>query len=429
MDIPKRITSALLSAAAGGVTPRVGLYYIQVGRKKEIEIIQNDLDNIAEGGACFRFVIGRYGSGKSFLLQTIRNYAMDRGFVVADTDLSADKRLVGGNSQGLATYRALVANISTKVRRDGGALPAILEKWLSAIYSEVLEANFVMDTPEFFAEVKKRIYLNINEIEGLVHGLDLAKVLGIYFEAYIRKDSDTQNAALKWLRGEYNTKREAREALDINDIVTDDNWYDYIKLLCAFVKSIGYLGLCVMIDEGAYLYQISNSVSRHNNYEMLLTMFNDTMQGRVNNLLIYFGGTPQFLEDTRRGLFSYDALATRLRDSRFVKMGYSDINSPVIRLPILTHEEIFALLTRLNELHMTHYGHTITLSPQQITTFMQQSIDKIGADTMLTPRELTRDFVSLLNIMHDQNVPFDELVKAAEKKSAQVSDESATFEL
>ncbi len=407
MNIPKRISSTLLNAAAGGVTPRIGLEYMNIGRKAETTTVMTDINNITEGGSCMRFIVGRYGSGKSFMLQLIRNYAMDASLVVADTDLSADRHLTGHG--GIATYRALLANLSTKARRDGGALPAILEKYLSDIYAAALGDGYEVDTPAFTAEVKKRIFTTVNSMEGMLHGFDFAKALGAYFDGYMAQDDARKGAALRWLRGEYTTKRDAKSELGVSSIVTDDNWFDYILLISAFCHAIGYGGLLVILDEAAFIFQITNTVSRNNNYEKILAMFNDTMQGRVSHLGIYVGVTPQMLEDNRRGLYSHDALATRLRDSSYAKSGHNDIGSPLIRLQTLTVDEIFALLRRMDQIHVAHYGRDALLSDAQIQAFIATHTKRLGADSLLTPRELVRDMVSLLNILNT-GASFDALV-------------------
>ena len=120
--VPKRVAAVILNSLKGGVVPRIGLPYITVGRETENQALLTDLALISDGGASFRFLVGRYGAGKSFLLQTIRTHAMGEGFVVADADLSPERRLQGGQGQGLATYRELIRNLSTKTRPEGGAL-------------------------------------------------------------------------------------------------------------------------------------------------------------------------------------------------------------------------------------------------------------------------------------------------------------------
>lgn len=290
VKIPKRLTTALVNSLTAGVVPRVGLEHVAVGRRAEVDAILKDLDNIAEGGAAFRFITGRYGSGKSFLLQTIRNYAMDRDFVVADADLSPERRLVGTKGQGLATYRELMTHLSTKTRPDGGALEAMLQKWFAALQQEALrETGFKPSDPALNDAVEQRIFAVTAEMQNLVHGFDFAKVLAAYWNGYKLADDDRKQAALRWLRGEYPTKTEAKKELQVGVIVDDENWYDYVKLWSEFAARIGYRGLLLFIDEAVNLYKISNSVSRQSNYEKLLTMFNDTMQGKAEHLGIFVG--------------------------------------------------------------------------------------------------------------------------------------------
>ncbi|GAA5513056.1 hypothetical protein Dcar01_01782 [Deinococcus carri] len=397
--VPKRITTALFSSLGAGVVPRVGIEHIVVGRKPEIEALLGDLENVAEGGAGFRVVSGRYGAGKSFLLQLLRNYAMNRNFVVADVDLSPERRLTGGRGQGLATYRELTRNLSTRVRQDGGALPAMLEKWISGVQQEVVAGGTAPTDPGFGSAVEARIHEAVNELEGLVHGFDFASVISAYWRGHQLGNDELKNAALKWLRGEYGTKTEAREALGVRVIIDDDSWYDYVKLLAQFVKAIGYAGLVVVIDEAVNLYKITQSVSRSANYEKLLTMLNDTLQGRASYLQLLVGATPQMVEDTRRGLFSYDALRTRLEQSRFARAGLQDSAGPVLRLETLKNEEVFTLLHTLRRLHALHHGYTPTVTDDELVEFMNEVLSRLGASDFLTPRDVTRDFVSVLNLL------------------------------
>ncbi|MCM3202915.1 ATP-binding protein [Paenibacillus illinoisensis] len=401
LKIPKRLTTALVNSLTAGVVPRIGLEQIAVGRKPEVDAILRDLDNIAEGGAAFKLITGRYGSGKSFLLQMIRNYAMDREFVVADADLSPERRLVGTKGQGLATYRELMTRLSTRTRPDGGALEPILQKWIAALQQQTMQnQGFRPDDPALPSEVEKQIYAVTNEMQNLVHGFDFAKVLASYWNGYKLGDDDRKQAALRWLRGEYATKTEAKKELAVGVIIDDDNWYDYFKLWSEFTARIGYKGLLLFIDEAVNLYKITNSISRQSNYEKLLTMFNDTMQGKAEHLGIFVGGTPQFVEDERRGLFSYEALRSRLIDGRYAAREYANYTGPILKLAMLSHEEILILLQKLRQIHALHFGYQASLTDEDLVDFMQTAVNRLGADELLTTREVVRDFMDVLHTLH-----------------------------
>jgi hypothetical protein len=297
--------------------------------KRKSPPLSQDLENIAEGGAAFRFVVGRYGSGKSFMLQLIRNQAMEKGFVVADADLSPERRLAGGNNQGVATYRELMGNIATRTNPSGGAIALILEKWISTILSQVAQdTGKRLNDEGFDDQVEIKIREVVDNLEGLVHGFDFANVIIAYWRGYREDNSDKKDAALRWLRGEFATKTEAKSALGVRVIIDDDTWYDYIKLFAKFVSDIGYKGLLILLDEAVHLYKITHAASRQSNYDKLLAMFNDAMQGKAEHLGILVGGTPQFLEDSRRGLHSDEAWRTRLAKSRFLKTGFKILPRP-----------------------------------------------------------------------------------------------------
>ena len=399
--VPKRIAQTVLNSLKGGVVPRIGLPYVTVGRKSEIEALLHDVDIIAEGGASFRFIVGRYGSGKSFLLQTIRNYVMDKGFIVADADLSPERRLQGTKGQGLATYRELISNLSTKTKPEGGALTLVLDRWISAVQSEAIrETGLSPDDPALAAAADKKIYAVTASVSELVHGFEFARLLSAYYRAYLNGDDEMKAKVVRWFRGEYALRSEAKEALGVNIIVTDDDWYDYLKHFAAFFRLAGYAGMFIMIDELVNIYKIPNSVTRQYNYEKMLTMYNDALQGRAKYLGILMGSTPQALEDRRRGIYSYEALRSRLAEGRFSKPGARDLMAPVIRLEPLTAEEMLVLCEKLAEMHAGLYSYARSVTTDDLVSFIKIEYGRIGADQNITPREVIRDFIELLDMLY-----------------------------
>ena len=427
--VPRRISQTVLNSLKGGVVPRIGLPYITVGRKNEIEALLHDVDIISEGGASFRFIVGRYGSGKSFLLQTIRNYVMDKGFIVADADLSPERRLQGTRGQGLATYRELIGNLSTKTKPEGGALTLILDRWISAMQSEAAqETGLTPDAPALTAATDKKIYAVTSSVSELVHGFEFAKLLSAYYRAYVDGDDEVKAKVTRWFRGEYALKSEAKEALGVNIIITDDDWYDYLKLFASFFRLAGYAGMMIMIDELVNIYKIPNSITRQYNYEKMLTMYNDTLQGKAKYLGIIMGATPQALEDKRRGIYSYEALRSRLAEGRFSKPGARDLLAPVIRLEALTAEEMLVLCEKLADMHAGLYAYGRRLSTEDLAGFIKIEYGRIGADQNITPREVIRDFIELLDLLYQNpEMRIASLLESDEfsyAKSEAVSDEA-----
>lgn len=417
--IPRRILTAVMNSIGAGVTPRTGIEHLAVGRKAEIGAIVTDLDNVGDGGAAFRVVSGPFGSGKSFLLQLARNYALERNYVVMDADLSPERRLTGTQGQGLATYRELTKNMSTKTRPDGGALATILERWISGVQADVMREQGLSATDPTFAKVvDEQIVETVNSMEGIVHGFDFAQVLATYWHGHVEQNDEKKSAALRWLRGEYATKTEAREALGgaVRVMIDDDAWHDYLKLLAGFVTAIGYKGLIVIIDEAVNLYKISHTQARLANYEKLLTILNDCLQGKARNIGFLFGGTSQMVEDQRRGLFSYDAIRTRLQESRFARQsGLRDVSGPIIALDPLTFEEVFVLLQNLRRLHSTYHTYPERVTDTQLKEFMEETLNRLGAQRFSTPREVIRDFIAILNLMQQNaGLEFGPLVHGAD---------------
>ncbi len=434
--IPKRIASAVINSLKGGVVPRTGLPYITVGRETEIDALLHDVDIISDGGASFRFIVGKYGSGKSFLLQTIRSHVMDRGFVVVDADLSPERRLQGTKGQGLATYKELISNMSTKTRPDGGALTLILDKWISSVQAETAaETGLSTVSPAFVKAVEKKIFEVISALNEMVHGFDFAKLLTIYYRSYAEGNDENKAKVVKWFRGEYSTKTEAKSELGVNIIITDDDWYEYIKLFAVFLKRAGYSGLLVLVDELVNIYKIPNAITRQYNYEKILTMYNDTLQGKAKYLGIIMGGTPQCIEDTRRGVYSYEALRSRLAEGRFGREGIKDMLAPVIHLTPLTYEEMLVLTEKLADIHAGLFGYERMITQDDMVAFIKLEFGRIGAGSHITPREVIRDFIELLDIVYQNpqiNISqfiLSEDMPSSETAGENVEDEFAEFEI
>ena len=439
MKIPKRIASAVINSLKGGVVPRTGLPYIAVGRETEINALLHDVDIISDGGASFRFIMGKYGSGKSFLLQTIRNYVMDKNFVVADADLSPERRLQGTKGQGLATYKELIRNMSTKTKPEGGALTLILDRWISSVQSRTAaECELDPTDPELVKKVEKNIYEVINSLNEMVHGFDFSKLLTIYYRSYVNGDDESKAKVVKWFRGEYVNKTEARSELGVNIIITDDDWYEYIKLFAFFLKQAGYNGMLILIDELVNIYKIPHSITRQYNYEKILTMYNDTLQGKAKYLGIIMCGTPQCIEDTRRGIYSYEALRSRLSEGRFGRDDMKDMLAPVIKLVPLTYEEMLILIEKLADIHSQLFDYEQTITEEDMVNFIKIEYGRIGANKNITPREVIRDFIELMNIVYQNpTVNMTELLNSESFEYAKteleddnaVTDEFAEFEI
>ena len=436
VKVPRRIAAVLINSLKGGVVPRIGLPYVTVGREVEIQALLHDLDLIADGGASFRFLVGRYGAGKSFLIQTIRTHAMGENFVVADADLSPERRLQGGQGQGLATYRELIRNLSTKTRPEGGALTLVLDRWVKHLQKQASE-EAGSEGAAASSAFHKKVDEFLDPLREMVHGFDFSAVLQAYADASLEENNEVKGYVSKWLRGEYRTKTEARGELGINACITDDSWYDYLKLFAEFLTGAGYKGLLVMIDELVNLYKIPNAITRQNNYEKILTMYNDPLQGKAQYLGMIMGGTPTSIEDRRRGVFSYEALRSRLAQGRFAREDLKDMLAPIIRLQPLTYEELLVLIEKLMQIHAGYFGWTPTLTENDLVDFLKIEFGRVGADTHLTPREVIRDFIELLDILCQnpdanvaellQSVGGDALAPAAATDGTGTADDDRNF--
>ena len=428
--VPRRRkdSQAILQSLLAGVVPRAGVEHIAVGREAELAALQQDLDIIREGGAAFRVIVGRYGAGKTFMLQLLRNLAIKQNFVVADAEIDGNHRLTGSKGEGLALYRALLNNLSTRSRPGGNALGALIERWLSGLQSALARDGIEPGSPAFDRQLNGRVHQVLGELETLTHGYDFAEVLNTYTRGHRNDDEDMKRAAMRWLRGEFHSKTEARRALggQVRVMINDETWYDNIKLIAYFAKQARYRGLLIFIDETVHLSRISHAGARSNNYMRLLSMLNDTLQGNADYLGIYLGATPDALEDPRRGFYNNEALESRLRDSRFSEPDFRDLSGPVVRLDTLSAAELRLLLETVRDIHAWHHKHESRVGASEISAFLRNVQGRVGADSLLTPREVLKDFVSLLNLMRQyRRRDFDSLLGQVEFASGAPPPEAA----
>jgi len=391
--IRERERDAILQSLQAGVVPKTGQQYIQVGRAGELEALVKDIDRIVDGGSGFRFVIGEFGSGKSFFLMLVRAVALERKMVTLNADLSPERRLLGSGGQARSLYGELVSNMATRAKPDGQALASVVEKFVTSANEEAQSRS--VDTNQIFNERFERL-------REMVGGYDFATVIQKYWEGFEQGNGELQNNAVRWLRGEFTTKSEARSALGVMTIIDNTNWYDYLKLLAKFVRMAGYTGLLVCLDELVNLYKLNHSISRNNNYEQLLRMLNDSLQGSAGGIGWLLGGTPEFLLDPRRGLYSYPALQSRLAENSFAVGGLVDRTGPVLRLASLSSEDFYILLTKLRNVYARGDETKYLLPDEALTGFMNHCAQRIGDAYFRTPRNTIKEFINLLSVL-DQN--------------------------
>ena len=388
--IRTRERDTIIQALRAGVVPKVGLQHIQVGRARETEELVRDIERTGEGGSAIRFVIGEYGSGKTFFLNLVRLVAMEKGLVVLSADITPDRRLHGTGGQARSLYAELARNTSTRTRPDGGAMAPVVERFATQAISEA-EKN-----GQQTGDVIREKLAHLQEMTG---GYDFATVIARYWEGFDNGNEDLKTAALRWLRGEYATRTDARRDLGVRTIVDDASVYDQLKLLALFVQGAGYRGLLVSLDEMVNLYKIVNTQARQSNYEQLLRILNDVLQGTARNLGFIMGGTPEFLMDTRRGLYSYQALQSRLAENAFARDGMVDLSGPVVRLANLTPEDMFVLLANIRRVMQDDEN---AVPDEALAAFMAHCSDRIGDAYFRTPRNTVKEFVNLLSVL-DQN--------------------------
>lgn len=394
---------AVLQSLRAGVVPRIGQRHIQVGRAQEVKALVGDIERIADGGSAIRFAIGEYGSGKSFFLNLIRSIALEQKLVTLHADFSPDRRLHATGGQARSLYTELMRNLSTRASPDGGAMPSVVERFITESLRSAVERSLDPETV-----IRERLA----DLQELVGGYDFADVISAYWRAHETENEQLKSDVIRWLRGEFATKTDARKALGVRTIIDDSSFYDQLKLFARFVRLAGYSGILICLDEMVNLYKLSNTQARNSNYEQVLRILNDCLQGTAAGLGFVFGGTPDMLLDTRRGLYSYSALQTRLAENSFAINGLVDFTGPVLRLENLSPEDMYVLLEKLR--HVSAAGdQTRYLIPDEgLTAFMNHCALRVGDAYFRTPRTTIKEFVSLLAVL-EQNpeAKWDQLIE------------------
>ncbi len=388
--IKRRERDTIIQALRAGVVPKLGLQHIQVGRGREIDELIRDITRVGEGGAALRFVIGEYGSGKTFFLNLIRLVALEKGLVVLSADMAPDRRLHATGGQARSLYAEMTRNASTRTRPEGGAMASIVERFAG-------QAVRVAESDD--REPGDVIREKLSHLEELTGGYDFATVIARYWEGFETGDEELKSSALRWLRAEWSTRTDARKALGVRTIIDDANVYDQLKLLAMFVREAGYKGLLVSLDELVNLYKLASSQARKSNYEQILRILNDVLQGSARHLGFVLGGTPEFLMDTRRGLYSYEALQSRLAENTFARDGLVDLSGPVMRLSNLTPEDMYVLLSNVRRVVL---GDETGVPDNALKAFMAHCSQRIGDAYFRTPRNTVTAFVNLLSVL-EQN--------------------------
>ena len=421
---------AVIQSLRTGVVPRAGQHLIQVGRAREVQTLVSDIDRLADGGSSFRLVVGEYGAGKTFFLNLVRAIAMERKLVVASADLNPDRRLHASGGQARSLYAELMRNLATRTKPDGGALPGVVEKFISTAVAESKSQG---------VSTEQVIRAKLEQLSELVNGYDFADVIAAYWRGFEQGNDQLKSDAIRWLRGEFATRMDARAALGVRTIVDDASVYDQLKLMGRFVRLAGYSGLLVCLDELVNLYKLANAQARNANYEQLLRMLNDSLQGTAVGLGFVLGGTPDFLMDTRRGVYSYEALQSRLAQNTFATNGLVDFSGPVVRLSSLTAEDFYVLLTKIRHVYAAGDAGKYLLPDDAIHQFMSHCANRIGDSFFRTPRTTITAFINLLAVL-EQNpgVDWQDLIGSGEVAAdhggdgelvVQEDDELASFRL
>lgn len=403
--IPKKTYRNIMNSLGGGTVPREGLGYIAVGREQEIDSLLRDTQIIEDGGAMFRFIVGDYGSGKTFLLQTIKEYCVKNDFVVAEADLSPDRSLIGNSTKkkGLATYRELMANVSNKANQSGRALAKVMESWVNTQFeravTQIAQGSAAGAQIESIAE--GLALQDCARLQAMPYGYEFSHAMRLFWNASRTVDMNEklvqQEAVLRWFRGDFQTNQEAKKALGINAIVNDENWFDYIALWAEFFSLAGYKGFIVLIDELVNIYKAASKFTRQQNYEKMLMMYNAALQGKVEHLGIIMSGTPNSIYDKKRGVFSYEAMRSRLSTGVYKDPSIINMMTPIIKVLPLTKEEMYVLLEKLSEIHADLYGYERIISEDEMLDFVKMAYMK-RETSFITPRTMIRDFIQILDV-------------------------------
>ncbi|MBL4795485.1 MAG: DUF2791 family P-loop domain-containing protein [Pseudomonadales bacterium] len=380
---------SIIQPLRAGVVPMQGLELFQVGRDEEVESLKSQLTAVTNGASCCRFIVGEYGAGKTFLLQTIKSMAHKQELVTVTTDLSRTKRLSGGKSQTRAYYSALIRSMSTQATPLGQALPRVVKRF---VMHSLRQANQNDRSPA--AEIAERLKI----FEEMACGFDFIQVIQAYWTALDTDNTALHDASLRWIRGEYLTKALAKKELGVCSIIDDNNCFDCLKMMAQFVKLSGFSGLVVLTDELGSVYNIRDKRARLNNFDAILNIVNESWLGVSPNIGYFFFTTPELFTDKKRGIQEHPALSSRLTENRFSSDTLRDWTSPVMRLTSFTDANISQLFANLLFIFCIGKHENLTLYKDDLSEVIGLLKTMLNESYYKNPRNTIKSFLDFLAI-------------------------------
>lgn len=406
----------ILMALKNGNVPEKGVKNLCIGREKEIDEFEKLLDKVNNKKAIVKFINGEFGAGKSFFLKVIEEMAYDKNFVVSWITLSND---VPFNKIDIV-YKNIVKSLKCKT---GTSLSHIIDRWITELKMMAFEQT---SNPQKQNQlVQESIYDDLAETRE--HASAFAMAIESYNKLMNEEDYKTAEYAKAWLRGDSNIPYTEKRKFGVKGDVTKDNAIHFLEALSIFVKSIGYSGLVVLIDEAEFTMNLHTKKLRDVAYNYMRDIYDNCNLGKFENSLFVFAATPELFDNAQKGIPSYEALDDRLKD--VLDTDLPDMRKPIFNLKGFEKEDLLDVAGKLLIMHEEVYKWNANdkINPvlNDIVEIHAENAGLTGGK--VTPRTFIRSFVSLLDTVQQNQSYFkdsNEILNLFNDRESELNEEN-----
>jgi hypothetical protein len=381
----------VIDALRGGEAPERCTRYLPIGRKDEIDEFKRLLKDVERGKVATKFINAQFGMGKSILLKRMEAIAIENNFAVSYIDLPKRAADLPFNKFEIV-YTKIVQTLKSK---SGSSFKEIVDNWLLDLKNKAIA---MLDNPLRSEDpvVIRLMKESLDPVREYSHSF--AVVLENYYMILKTGNDEGAGYALAWLKGDPNMPADKRKFIGVKGTITKEESFNFLKALAIFLKSIGYYGLVVLIDEAENIMNLTPRNSREGAYGNIKTLHAN--EHGLENIMFIFAGTSQlYYEGEQKGIWSYNALYERIKDA--LHSTYKNIKEPVIELEGLKREELMEVSEKIIEIHDLAYNWDPRqkMNPpvlEQILDYYESRAGLSGGKVI--PRDFIRGFVSVLDV-------------------------------
>lgn len=419
------ILREIIDSLRNGTVPAEGTENIAVGIDEELTEIQDQIERTREDKSAFKFIIGDYGSGKTFFSTSVREMAYDKKFVVSSVVISQETPLHKFEE----LYRKIMEGMRTSENKKIPAFNFILEEWLLNIEDKVIEIEGLdpyEDSKKFQIEMNKRINEELMIVGSIA--ASFANAIRAFYKAKYEGDTVLAQGAVAWLKGD-NVRAELKSKLGVIGTITRENSFEFFRALLQMIKTAGYEGLMIILDEVETVQKLVRKDMRSAAYENLRFFIDESDRNSFPSCFFLYTGTTDLME-SEKGFKSLEPLYQRIKVEREKGDKFKNLRQPVMFLDGLNRDRLYEVACRVRNIH----GQVYSWMPNDKLTddFIKRLINDMtlgfGGEINIGPRGFLRTLIDILDKsqMYDDYIPSEQFEFNEEVKTMFETVESET---